>query len=198
MAGPCEASVQAEAGRSSTSMKNTIHLGNTELVVKFKHHYPPHLFGVRKDGNFDSFMSSVSVPVFFPKVPDKKAFKRFRSIITNRDLYNSEKKKFDKQHGRFSEDILEEIKNRSDRYVSLAKFVTECYLYDYEEWKKGAPKIEVNPDTGERVTLVKPLTPDSQAVGRAFCSAKEQNYSKETGRTLALERAKEQYRKKFL
>lgn len=197
MAGPCEASRQTEAGRSSTSMtKNTVLLGGTELVIKFQHHYPPSVYGVRKDGTFSTFRSPFPVPVFFKTVPKKRS-SIFRSIITNFDLYARRKKRFIKEYGRFKEDVLDVMQTQGE-FIAPAKFVTECFLYDYKEWAAGAPRIEINQDTGERVTVVKAITPDALAIGRSFCSMKEQNYSRKIGRELALKRAKEQYERKFV
>ena len=172
---------------------NTLTLGSSKLVVKFKHHYSPCLFGIRKDGGFDSFPFGSPVPVFFKNPPTKISGRnQFRAIFTNREAFDKHKKSY------FKEDVVSEVKKFPDRYVAPAKFVTECYLYDHEEWLQGAPKIEVNKETGERVVVVRAYTPDSLAVGRSFCSLKEQNFSKKQGRSLALERAKEEYRKKFL
>ena len=174
---------------------STLTIDGTKLVIKYIHHYPPHIYGIREDGNFDTFMSPAAQPVFMKKPPRRKS-KNHRALFTNRGLFERHKKKFDKVHRRFREDVEEAMDNQGG-FVAPAKFVTECFLYDHNDWVAGAPQVAKDPETGERVMIVKPVTPEPLAVGRSFCSLKETNFSREVGRKLALERAEEVYRRKY-
>lgn len=180
-------------------------LVSNDLVVKYEHHYPPHLYAVEcetvyetivdDDGNEKEITSVVPTGVYekidfgqikypaFTKVfnPDKhRGHKDWKFYVGDAEYeaYLKHLEVYRLEHHFFTLKLRAALR-KSDQFISQpAQFLTVAYLYDIDEWETA----QINRET-----------PTYAAQGISFCSSTEQNYVKSVGRELALERAAEEY-----
>lgn len=195
---------------SVTAKRGVITIGGKELVTRFKHYYPPHLYGIRNvpgdNGQlFDIYPFPYQIPTFVPLKEDGSSPLNFnkhrignRIFFTDKERYESAREAFNFEHRIFTMRTEYVLKKDPNLLSIPATFVTQAFLYSKEEWDKGAPTIDKDPETGDRIVIDEGNRPDPLTSGLAFCSLKETSYTKALGRDISLGRAIKSYKQKYL
>lgn len=168
-----------------------------ELVLKYEHLYPPHLYAIHAQGYVDKDgkyvveptgefttikFENLQYPVFVGKDFNPNKYRpntgwkfyvgasEYEEYLKHLDLFNFE-------HRHFVEKAKNALKRATQEFITQpAKFVTRAYLYDRDDWEQAN-------ETGEKISPI--------ADGISFCSVSEKNFIKAKGRELAFKRAVE-------